>query len=425
MASAIEPLLKVRYGEYINPLPSQDTIAADAPFVEKESRDGRSFNFPVYLGLPHGVTFDDTRTAFALGSVVAPNWEEATLSGASIMVRDNVAYDDVFATKNGVANGGGAGGAYMGAFDQCTMGLMQSGELYREAQLLYGPGPSSTAATNIGVVEANETSSDLDPSCTLSITRETWAPGLWPNLIGAVIDIYQTDGSSVRAAACTVSSVDESQNRVVLTKTGSSVTPAAGDILLLRSNIDVSCYGLQAILANTGTLFGISATTYPQWKAASFSAGDQPLDRRMVLAMASRQLARGQKGGATLYTGGPCIADLIEEAAELHRDNSAPDTIVHGATGVTYKTPIGPVDVKVHPYMKQGIAMMLPKGKVKRVGSTDLTFSNGKNEWFYQELADNAGSQLRIYTNQAIIIESPWHAVYVTDIQSTYDTLPS
>ena len=425
MTSAIEPLLTVRYGEFINPMPSVGTIAEAAPFVPPKSRDGRSFNFPVRLGLPHGVTFDDTHTAFSLGAVVAATTKEATLSGASILVRDNVAYSDVFATKNGIANGGGAGGAYFEAFDYCTSGLMQSGELYREAQLLYGPGPSSTAATNIGIVEANETSTDLDPSCTLSITRETWAPGLWPNLVGAIVDIYQTDGSSVRAAACTVLSVDESQNRVVLFKSGSGVTPAATDILLLRSNIDVSCYGLQAIMANTGSIFGIDAGTYPQWKCASYSAGDQPLDRRGVLQLCSRQVARGQKGGATLWTSGPCVADLIDEAAELHRDNDAKDTMVHGATGVTYKTPIGPVEVKIHPYMKQGLAMLLPKGEVKRTGSTDLTFSNGKNEWFYQELADNAGSQLRIFTEQAIIIEQPWHAVLVTDIQSTGDTLPS
>lgn len=425
MTSAIEPLLRVRYGEFINPLPSQDTIAAFAPFVPKESRDGRSFNFPVRLGLPHGVTFDDTRTAFTLGAVVPAATKEATLSGSAIVVRDNVSYDDVFATKNGIANGGGAGGAYFEAFDYCTTGLMQSGELYREAQLMYGPGPSSTAAANIGIVEANETSADLDPGCVLSITRETWAPGLWPNLIGAVVDIYETDGATLRAAGCTVLAMDESQNRITLFKASSTVTPAATDILLLRSNIDVSCYGLQPIMANTGSLFGIDAATYPQWKAASYSASDLPLDRRGVLNLCSRQVARGQKGGAQLLVSGPCVADLIDEAAELHRDNDAPDTVVHGATGVTYKTPIGPVEVKIHPYMKQGIGMLLPKGKVKRVGSTDLSFSNGKNEWFYQELADSAGSQLRIFTNQAIVIESPWHSVLLTDIQSTGDTLPS
>ena len=425
MTSAIQPLLTVRYGEFMNPLPSVDTIAAFAPFVPPKSREGRSYNFPVRLGLPHGVTFDDTKTAFSLGAVVAATTSEATLSGASVVVRDNVAYSDVFATQNGISNGGGAGGAYFEAFDYCTTGLMQSGELYREAQLIYGPGPSSTAAANIGIVNASVSGANVGATQVVNITRETWAPGLWPNLIGATVDVYQTDATTVRIAGCTVTAMDESQNRLSLFKSGSSVTVAANDILLLRSNIDVSCYGLQSICANTGTLFGISASTYPQWKVASYSAGDLPLDRRGILQLCARQVGRGHKGGGTLYVSGTCVADLIDEAAELHRDNDAPDTIVHGATGVTYKTPIGPVEVKVHPYFKQGIGMLLPKGKVKRTGSTDLTFNNGKNEWFYMELPDNAGSQLRIFTEQAVVIESPWHAVYLTDIQSTGDTLPT
>src|SRR3990167_4107133 len=113
MASEIQAMLTVRYGEFINPLPEVDTLAKDLPFVPPKSRNGRSYNFPVQLSLPHGVTHSDTHTAFTLSSVVAPTMGEANITGAEILVRDNVAYADVFATRNGIANGGGQGGAYM------------------------------------------------------------------------------------------------------------------------------------------------------------------------------------------------------------------------------------------------------------------------------------------------------------------------
>src|SRR5690606_20361982 len=131
--------------------------------------------------------------------------------------------------------------------------------------------------------------------------------------------------------------------------------------------------------ANSGSLFGISAASYPQWKAKSFAVGGA-LDRSKVMGALSSLSDRGLKNGGSLFANGHAISDLIEEANELHRDNDeAKDTIVHGASAISYKTPAGIVKVVAHPYMKQGQAIFLPNGKMERVGSTDLTFDNGKN----------------------------------------------
>lgn len=427
MASAIEPLLKVRYGEFINPLPSEGTIAKDAPFVKAEERSGRSFNFPVNLGLPHGVKHDDTMTAFALATVIAGVQKEATLTGATIVVRDNVSMDDVFATQNGIANGGGAGGSYMSAWDNCTRGLMQSGELYRELALLYGPGNTSTAAATLGVVNASVLGANLAAPQVVNLTKASWAPGLWPMMTNALVDIYESNGSSLRASGVTVQSMTEATNRLTLFKDGSSATVAAGDVIVASTALDVSCFGLEAIAANTGSLFGISATTYVQWKVTPWGQGNLPIDRASILAMCARQVPHGVKGGATLYLCANAIADLIEEAAELQRFEDEDEVKVQGAAAVSYKTQIGRVDAKPHTYLKQGTGFMIPKQEgAKRVGSTDLTFrGDGKgDEWFYQQLPDNAGAQLRIASSQAIVLPKPWQTTYITGIVSTYDTAP-
>lgn len=425
MASAIEPLLRIRYGDFINPQPSEDSVAALAPFVRAESRGGRTYNFPVYLGLPHGVTHDDTRTAFSLNAVVAQTFAEASLTGSSILVRENVSYSDVFATQQGVSAGGGAGGAYMSAWDAATMGLMQAGELYRELALLWGPGSTSTAASNIGVVSTSVSGANLAAPQVVNLTRASWIPGLWPKMTGGKVDIYQSDAATLRASGVTVTNSTSSTNRLTLTKAGSGATVAAGDIIVPQSALDVSCYGLDAIADNTGSLFGISATTYPQWRCSTQAVGSTVLTRAVILGALSRTKPYGAKDGGVLLCSGACVADLIDEAAELRRDNGPTDTIVHGASAITYSTPVGPVKVQVHNYMKQGTALYIPNGKVKRVGATDLTFDNGKNEWFYQELADSAGSQLRIYSEQAIICEEPWQMVKFSGIESTYDTSPA
>lgn len=426
MTSEIQAMLTVRYGEFRNPMPSQDLVASMAP-LERRAAIGRSFNFPVILGLPHGVQKNDDASAFTLASVISPVVKEATLSGSEMAIIDNVAYADVFATMNGISNGGGQGGAYMDVWDYKTKGLMQSGELYRELDLLYGPGPSSTAAGSIGVVSSSISGANLAAPQVVNLTRASWS-GLWTMMIGAKVDIYQSDLATLRASGVTVTSIAESTNRLTLTKATSGATVAAGDVILVSTGLDVSMYGLEAISANTGSIFGIDASIYPQWKVTQHPVGSTTLTRASILGLASKLTSRykaGETNGAKLLVSGAAMADLIDEASELQRFLDEGEVRVQGATAVNYKTPIGRIDAQVHPYMKQGIAMLLPNGETKRVGATDLTFDNGKNEWFYLELGTQAGSQLRIYSNQAILYTSPWKAAYLTGIQSTYDTSPA
>lgn len=430
MASAIEPILKIRYAGFSNPLPSEDTIARHAKFVPQTERSGRAYNYPVYLGVPHGVTHSNSHTASTINDPIPAQWKEATLNGSEIVIADNIAYGDVTATLNGIANGGGAGGAYMDKWDECTMGLMQSGELYRELALLYGPGTTSTAAANLGVVNTVISGANLAAPQIVTITRASYAAGLWPIMNGAKVDILQSDGATSRDTAVTVSAPVESQCRITLTKAASVAVVESGDLIIARSALASSCYGLEAIAANAGTLFGISAASYPQWRVGTFGAGSAPMDRSKVLGICSRQAHRGMRGGGVLYLPSASVVDLIEEASELQRFNDTANIKKQGASSLVYTTPIGDVEVKSHPYLKQGIGLLLPNSAtdregVVRIGSTDLTFGEGQVEWKLVDLSDKMGVQMRIYSDQAILIRNPWHAVYITGIQSTFDMLPS
>jgi hypothetical protein len=71
--------------------------------------------------------------------------------------------------------------------------------------------------------------------------------------------------------------------------------------------------------------------------------------------------------------------------------------------------------------------MAIPVQYASRVGSTDLTFSvpGNKNEWFWRELDSSFGSEIRLYSDQAIVLEKPDYAVLFTGIQSTSDVIPA
>lgn len=305
---------------------------------------------------------------------------------------------------------------------------MLGSELYREVTALYGPGPSSTLASSLGTVSASVSGANLAAPQVVNITRATWAPGMWPVMQDHEVDIYQSDLASVRAASVTIQAVGDTQNRLTLYKSGSSAVVAAGDVIVARSQLDVSSYGLQAIGANTGTLFGINASTYAPWMVTPYDAAGN-LNRDKILRLCARLQGKGAKDGGRLFVSGPCMADLIAEATELQRFNDTmADMVTQGASSVKYKTPIGVVDVVVHTYMKQGIAFLLPNGAVKRPGSTDVTFrdpTSMSNDYFVQQLASNAGIQLRTFQSWGIVIEKPWHSAYITGIQSDADTTPA
>lgn len=429
MTSAIQAGLTVRYGAAINPFPEENTIASFMGFVKESEREGRSFNFPVRVGIPHGVTVDDTNTAFDLNDAVAATHVEASISGSFVVLVDNIPYPDVYATMHGIANGGGQGASYWKKWDECTEGLMLSGDLYRELHLIYGPGPTSTAACSLATVSSSVSGANLAAPQVVNITAATWAPGLWPKMINGLVDVYQSDGTTVRAAACTVQSVVPETNRLQLFKSGSAVTVAAGDILLVRGAIDKSCYGLEAIGANTGSMHGINAGTYPQWKCATKTVSGA-MSRSVILEAASVLASNGLKDGGTLFCSNPTLADLISEATELQQFNSSngdtSDTKVQGASAVKYKTPCGLITAQVHPYFKQGMAFLLPGGDIcKRVGSTDLTFDDGNGQMLVRPLNGKFGAQMQAAFCQAPLISLPWHSMYFTGIVNGADTNPA
>jgi hypothetical protein len=416
---------KKRYGKFSNPLPSDNTIAQFMPFVRKDMQGGESYNFPVKLSHEHGFTPNVDNSAFALNAARDSITKNATLTGATIMLRGTLPYDTTSALMHGAENGGPNGSSFFEPVDAKVEGLMVSGEMYREVQLMYGAGTAAAAAANIGVINANVSAADLDPGTIVNLTAASWAPGLWANLQNALVDIYQSDGSTLRESSVVVDAIVEATNRLSISKASSTAVPAAGDVIVLRDARTKSCYGLQAILENSGALFGISAATYPQWKAVSKNIGGT-LTRAAILGLAARLYANGVRDGGKLFVAGCQFSDLDEEAAELVRFKEGVVSKDQGSQNLLYRSPAGIIEVAVHSYMKNGIAMFLSTDNGRRVGNTDLTFNlPGTNKWFYTELPDNAGGQFRIYSNQAPVLERPYHCAILSGITSDAATSPA
>jgi hypothetical protein len=100
--------------------------------------------------------------------------------------------------------------------------------------------------------------------------------------------------------------------------------------------------------------------------------------------------------------------DSSYRASKGEQGNEA--LVFHGQNGIIRLWP--------HLYVKQGEAFALPLSKVRRPGAQDISFKTpgGRNDEIFRHLTDKAGYELRVYTDQAIIINCPARCVKYTGI---------
>jgi hypothetical protein len=418
--SNIQGLFKRRYAQYVNPLPSDNTLADEMKFVPQNVRPGEDYRFPVQMQIEHGVSHNTDETAFTVAGVIDSKVETANLDGSTILVAGNIPYDVIAKAMNGDS-------AYFPAMDYKVKALMMGGELYRELSLGWGGGTGAATGAEVAVVSSSVSGANLGATQVVNITRATWSAGVWNLMTGAEVDILQSDGDTSRETGVTVDAVVAATNRVQLTKASSSATVAANDKIIVRGGEDTTCYGVKAILENTGSLFGISAATYPQWQALNYSAGSATLTVAKIQRMGALLARNGLSKGGKLLVAPETFADLVEELQDHDRyPNPSGDAKQTGFYNLLVKSPCGPIDVACYKFQQQGFAFFLAKGTGKRVGSTDLTFSlPGTNKWFYVELESNAGCQIRVFSNQAPILTIPYHCAIIDNIQNNADTTPA
>lgn len=416
---------KQRYGRWIEPLPDEHTLADFGDFIPGENRPGLGYNFPVLTGIEHGQTANLDGSAFAINPAVDSQVLNANLDGATILIQSVVSYDVIYKSLNGTGNGSN-GGAFKTALDQAVQAMLMGGGLYRELALAYGPGSAAAIASDLGVVFSSISGANLAAPQVVSITTVTWIPGLWILAVGMKVDIYQTDGSTVRDTGVTVQARPSTTNtRLQLFKTASVAIVAAGDRIVPFGWKSQSCFGLEAIYNNAGLLFNINAATVAPWRCMVFTAALTTLTRAKILGYCAQIAVNGTRTGGRLFVCSATFALLSEEFNQLQRytrNNDSAKTI--GTSSISYETAAGLVEVVVYQYAKQGQAFFIASDNFRRVGSTDLTMRPiGQGaEGFFTHLTDRSGAQMKVFSNQAPVFEMPYRNFMVTNVVNTgYD----
>jgi hypothetical protein len=92
----------------------------------------------------------------------------------------------------------------------------------------------------------------------------------------------------------------------------------------------------------------------------------------------------------------------------------------NGSQEITFHGQNGKVEIVPSIYVKSGYCYVLAMEDFMRVGSTDITFRRpGQGDDFFRELENNAGYELRAYTDQCVFCMAPGRSTLINGITNS------
>jgi hypothetical protein len=423
--STLDGLFKIVYGDGpINAIPEVAILQGMIPFKEVD-RIGKSYNFPVILTSEAGVTYIAAGGgSTTLVDSVAATLKEVSVDANQIIVRGQMDYE-------AAAKAQGSKAAFKGASELLVENLMETASCRLEMAFLYGQSP-----TGLGTID---TSSNTNTTTTVvTMLASGWAPGIWCGKEGASLSAWKVSDDTAAATVNTfvISAVNFASRTITVTGTATTgigeldTSLAAGDCYFTWKGAKtgtstwVEPVGIDKIITNTGSLFGISATTYSLWGGSSFSFGSAAASVAKILNMVGMAVSKGGlMEEADVLLSPKTYMNLAGTIADLRVQNGGQKetTGIGGFESIQLMGPNGKLNIVVHPMVKEGECFAGPfKKRFKRIGSQEFSFETpGRKGEIFLHVPDKNAYELRIYGAQAIVCTTPAKFVKGTAITNT------
>jgi hypothetical protein len=405
--STLNGLFKTVYADKLLELvPDYAIVQKRVPFVSADKETGNYYAQPVSLTHEAGFTYlGETGAVTALNGALNATMKEAQVKGSELVLRSQMSY----AALSRASTQGAKAFKRLSSFKVEDMNNSMRKRL--EVAMLYGQsGVGKVSAINTGVI---------------TITDATWAGGIWAGSEGAILEAWTgaTATETQHNTDLTISAVDPDAKTITVTGTSSAVV--ANDILYFKGARTSSAYnemaGLQKIIGNTGTLFNISASSYNLWKGNSITSVGQLSHGKIQDALA-KAVNKGLMEDVIVLLSPKAFAVLNTDQAALRTFDSSysSSTAKNGSQSLTFYSANGKVEICSHPFVKDGDAFIVAPDDLMRIGSTDVSFGvPGMDEQFFTLVSGYNAVELQCMCDQAIFIEKPAHATYMSGLTYT------
>lgn len=422
--ATLDGLFKVVYGSGpINAIPEIAILQKEIKFQSTE-KIGKSYNFPVILSAEAGVTYLAAGAGVqTLNDSIAAQLKEASVDANQIIIRGQMDYEAAAKAVNSKE-------AFKNASELLVENLMETGSRRLEDAFLYGQ-----SASGLGASTSSANSSTT--KTVITFTAASWAPGIYAGSENARVQFWKVSDNT--AAATTndfvIAAVDFSLKTITVTGTattgiGELDTSISGGSVYMTwygaksgTSTWVEPVGIDKIITNAGSLFGIDASVYSLWSGSSFSFGSAAATVAKILNGVSLAVSKGGlMEEAAVLLSPKTYMNLAGTMTDLRRQNGGQKetTGIGGFESITLMGPNGKLNLVVHPKVKEGEAFCVPFKRFKRIGSQEFSFETpGRKGELFLHVPDKNAYELRLYGAQAIICTNPAKCVKFTLIVNT------
>jgi hypothetical protein len=354
---------------------------------------GKSAIFDVQLSDELG--FSSGQGNITLNGAIAQTAARATVDAYSLILQYQASYDLISRAS------GGDKKAFANFTSSKFIPATESFQHRQEFYHMYGRQGLGTVLTNT--------------SGALVISVATWCPTLWLGLTGAVIEAWTAlGGSTQHDTDLTIASVDVATRTVTVTGTSSSVV--ATDILFFKGTHAAGHYGMMYIAQNTGSLFGISATTYPTWASNLSDVGTSALTMGKILQGSALSANKGCFEKTTCLVPVKAFQGLVADESSLRQYGANYDSkkAKNGFEGITFFGASGEIEVVPYAYLKEGEAILYPDRWTYLIGSSKMTMELGQDGKMWFDVATTSAKEMRLFSDMQLFCEKPGYITYFT-----------
>lgn len=355
--------------------------------------------------------------------------QDAQVQGAQMLLRSAMSYDAAARSSNSKK-------AFVKGTELLVENMMESLTKRLEISLLHG----QRGIAEIAVGGFDE-SAPGSTTASFVITDASFAAGIWSGIEGAKLVFFSDSSDTISAGTNLDTNSDADKNLIVTavnvdtkTITVSGSAGAIEDINDISVSKALRVYfkgtvsgtgvsftsnemaGLRKIISNTGVLFNINAATYNLWKGNdATTSGKITFDK--VLSAVGKAVQRGLNEKVVACVNPDTWAALASELAALRRLDGSYDKRKgeNGHESLVYYGQNGEIELISHNVVKAGEIYIFPPKRCKRIGAQEISFKTpGRDDEIFLHLPNNAGFELRLYSDQSLFVETPARCVYLT-----------
>lgn len=398
------------YDKLVDLVGNEHIIQKRVPF-QARPMVGESIEAAVALSDEHGFT----HSAFGDGSValnqaVAAEYKRIYVTPSNITLKTAIPHDMAVAIKKGEQ-------AFLTLAGPAFTKPMESMRNRLEFLCLYGQRALAEVASQTG----------SSTTRTFTCTTGAFSPAALKGLKGARLEAWtaETSGTLLNTNAdIVVTAADPGLGTIAVS--GNSTDLSAIDtelgsssaFLFYKGTRTKSMIGIDAISTNTGTIWGLDASSIPLMKGNTQSAGSKPLSFDTFQASLIKAGRKGTTSDSYAALGSHAtFADLNTDAVAMQfMGDSSKGSVTVGKDALTYRSSVGSIEYLVHPWVKEQEVFCVPFDKLSRIGGTDVTPTVDGAGRLYRHSDDYQGSVGQLYTLQAIFAPEVRDFVKITSI---------